>query len=263
MKNLRFGLACLSLALVVTTRPLAAENLPDTIARIKPAIVGIATLKKGRTPPTHFIGTGFVVTDGRTVITNAHVIRQPGVEDGSELLGIITASNQAAADIRAATIVNIDAEKDIAQLRIAGAPLPTMKFSNSDTVREGDSLVFTGFPLGMVLGFHHVTHRALIAAITPVADPAPTSQTLNPKMIAQLRKSPYHVFQLDGTAYPGSSGSPLYDPGTGEVLGIVNKVAVKGTKESALSQPTGITYAIPAKYIQELLDRQPAKPAAP
>lgn len=263
MKHLRLGLACLSLALVATTPPLAAENLPDTIARVKPSIVGIATLKKGRTPPTHFIGTGFVVGDGRTVITNAHVIRQPGVADGSELLGIITVSNQAAADIRAVTIVNIDTEKDIAQLRIAGMPLPAMKFSNSDTVREGDSLVFTGFPLGMVLGFHHVTHRALVAAITPVADPAPTSQTLNPKMITQLRKSPYYVFQLDGTAYPGSSGSPLYDPSTGEVMGIVNKVAVKGTKESALSQPTGITYAIPGKYIQELLDRQPGKPAAP
>jgi serine protease Do len=122
--------------------------------------------------------------------------------------------------------------------------------------------VFTGFPLGMVLGFHHVTHRALVAAITPVADPAPTSQALNPRMIAQLRNAPYNVFQLDATAYPGSSGSPLYDPSTGEVVGIVNKVVVKGTKESVLTQPSGITYAIPGRYIQELLDRQPGKPAA-
>lgn len=263
MKHLCSSLACLSLALATMPLPSAAENLPDTIAGVKPSVVGIATLKKGRTPPIHFIGTGFVVGDGRTVITNAHVVRQPGIDDGSELLGVLTGSNQAAADMRAATVVNVDTEKDIAQLRITGAPLPTLKLGNSDAVREGESLVFTGFPLGMVLGFHHVTHRALVAAITPVADPAPTSQTLNPKMIAQLRKSPYHVFQLDGTAYPGSSGSPLYDPRTGQVLGIVNKVAVKGTKESALSQPTGITYAIPGKYIQELLDRQPAKPAAP
>lgn len=109
----------------------------------------------------------------------------------------------------------------------------------------------------MVLGFHHVTHRALVAAITPVADPAPASQNLNAKMIAQLRNTPYLVFQLDGTAYPGSSGSPLYDPDTGNVLGVINKVVVKGTKEAVLTHPSGITYAIPGKYVQELMDKPP------
>ena len=202
-----------------------------------------------------------MVGDGTTVITNAHVIKQPGVDDGSEQLGVLSGSNQAA-NLRSVTVINTDTERDLAQLRISGPPLPPLKLGNSDAVLEGHSLVFTGFPLGMVLGFHHVTHRALVAAITPVADPAPTAQALNPKMIAQIRKAPYHVFQLDGTAYPGSSGSPLYDPATGEVLGIVNKVVVKGTKESVLTQPSGITYAIPTRYIRELMDRQPPAPPA-
>jgi serine protease Do len=30
---------------------------------------------------------------------------------------------------------------------------------------------------------------------------------------------------------------------------------VKGTKESALSAPTGITYAIPARHLKALLDQ--------
>ncbi len=64
-------------------------------------------------------------------------------------------------------------------------------------------------------------------------------------MIGQLQKPRYAVFQLDGTAYPGSSGSPLYDPETGLVYGVINMVFVKGTKEAALSNPSGITYAIP------------------
>lgn len=256
------SLACLALAIATCPSYALADDLPATIARIKPAVVGIATLKKGSTPPIHFIGTGFVVGDGLTVITNAHVVKQPGIDDGTELLGVLTGSGQGAADLRAANIINTDSSRDLAQLRIAGAPLPALKLGNSDAVLEGHSLVFTGFPLGMVLGFHHVTHRGLVAAITPVADPAPTSQALNPKMIAQLRSAPYKVFQLDGTAYPGSSGSPLYDPATGEVLGIVNKVVVKGTKEAVLTQPSGITYAIPSKYVQELMDRQPARPAA-
>ena len=43
------------------------------------------------------------------------------------------------------------------------------------------------------------------------------------------------MFQLDATAFPGQSGSPLYDGANGEVVGIINMVFVKGTKESALS----------------------------
>ena len=61
------------------------------------------------------------------------------------------------------------------------------------------------------------------------------------------------MFQLDATAYPGNSGSPVYDPATGEVIGVVNMVFVKGTKEAALAQPSGITYAIPSRYLIELL----------
>jgi hypothetical protein len=32
-------------------------------------------------------------------------------------------------------------------------------------------------------------------------------------------------------------------------------VFVKGTKESALTQPSGITYAIPSRYLAELMKR--------
>jgi hypothetical protein len=39
------------------------------------------------------------------------------------------------------------------------------------------------------------------------------------------------------------------------VLGVVNMVFVKSTKESVLAQPSGITYAIPAKYVLELLQK--------
>ncbi len=75
-------------------------------------------------------------------------------------------------------------------------------------------------------------------------------------MIKQLRKSPFMVFQLDGIAYPGSSGSPLYDPETGIVYGIVNMVLVKGKKESALTDPSGISYAISGNYIKSLMNNR-------
>ena len=59
-----------------------------------------------------------------------------------------------------------------------------------------------------------------------------------------MREGTFPIFQLDATAYPGQSGSPLYDGASGEVVGIINMVLVKSTKESALSQPSGISYAI-------------------
>jgi S1-C subfamily serine protease len=96
----------------------------------------------------------------------------------------------------------------------------------------------------------------MVSSITPVVMPALNSRKLDVKMIAQLQKSAYTVFQLDGTAYPGSSGSPLFDPDTGVVYGIINMVFVKGLKETALSQPSGITYAIPGNYILDLLQRK-------
>jgi S1-C subfamily serine protease len=73
--------------------------------------------------------------------------------------------------------------------------------------------------------------------------------------VVQLQRSPFSIYQLDGTAYPGNSGSPLYDPETGQVLGVINMVFVKGLKETAITAPSGITYAIPVRHVQELLER--------
>jgi S1-C subfamily serine protease len=72
-------------------------------------------------------------------------------------------------------------------------------------------------------------------------------------MLRRLAGGAFAVFQLDATAYPGNSGSPLYMADTGEVVGIVNMVFVKRTKEAALTDPSGITYAIPSRYLIELL----------
>jgi serine protease Do len=74
-------------------------------------------------------------------------------------------------------------------------------------------------------------------------------------MLKQLQH-PYTVFQLDATAYPGNSGSPLYEMDTGAVVGIVNKVFVQESKENALSKPSGISYAIPVNHIEKLLTEQ-------
>ncbi len=232
--------------------PLWGGELTRTIDIVKPSIVGIGSFQKTRSPAVIFVGTGFAVGDGLNVITNAHVIHRIMESETNETLGIIIGKGEAI-EFRPATLVAMDKEHDLARLKISGPPLPAVELGNADTVVEGQSFAFTGFPLGMVLGLHHVTHRGMISALTPVVTPALDSKRLDVKMIAQLRKSSYVVFQLDATAYPGNSGSPLYDPETGIVYGVINSIFVKGTKEAAISHPSGITYAIPVKYVHELL----------
>lgn len=244
---------CLLVSFVLAQQASADQRI-ETIAQVKPAIVAIASFHRTRVPALKFAGSGFIVADGLTVVTNAHVVDAIGKESPDEVLGIVSGSGETQG-FREAKLVNTDRSHDLAQLKIAGMPLPILKIGNSDNVKEGQSLLFTGFPLGMVLGFHHATHRTMVSAITSIATPAARAHGLHAKTIKRMRDTPYHVFQLDGTAYPGNSGSPLYDPESGEVYGIVNKVFIKGTKETALSEPSGITYAIPAKFILDLLEK--------
>lgn len=233
--------------------PLWGNELSQTIEAVKPSIVGIGTYQKTRSPPLNFMGTGFAVGDGLHVMTNAHVVPETMDSENKESLIVMTAREGKEPELRPAVKLALDKGHDIALLKITGEPLPAMKFGDSSTAREGQTFAFTGFPIGMVLGFHPVTHRGMLSSITPLATPVHNAKQLDVKMINQLKKTTYNVFQLDGTAYPGNSGSPLYDPQTGDVYGIINMVFVKGVKENAISNPSGITYAIPGNHLRDLL----------
>lgn len=232
-----------------------AAELADAIERVKPSIVGIATLLRTRSPAVQFSGTGFAVADGHHVVTNAHVVaRTLDGERNESWIALLPGTDDP--QPREAKVLGIDSEHDLAVLRISGEPLRALRIGDSDRVREGQALALTGFPLGLVLGFRPVTHRATLAAITPAAVPGPTSRQLRSTQIARLRDAPYFVFQLDGTAYPGNSGSPLYDPDTVLVLGVINSVFVQGTRENVVRLPSGITYAVPARHVLDLLRRE-------
>jgi S1-C subfamily serine protease len=129
-----------------------------------------------------------------------------------------------------------------------------MRVGDSSRVREGQGYAFTGFPIGAIIGVFPTTHHALVSAITPVALAQPSARNLDPALIKKLRADRFAIFQLDATAYPGNSGSPMFDIETGDVVAIVNSGFVKAGKESALSQPSGISYAIPSAYLARLLE---------
>lgn len=231
-----------------------ASDLPETIRAIKPSIVGIGTSQKTRSPAVVFFGTGFAVGDGLTIVTNAHVI-PPLLDEARKESLIVLVGQGSEYDAREARVLLSDKGRDLALLKIAGPPLPALKIGDSTRAKEGQPLAFTGYPLAMALGLYAATHRATLSAITPIVRPPPNARQLNAVTVARVREGPFTIFQLDGTAYPGNSGSPLYDVETGEVLGIINMVFVKGTKESAITSPSGISYAIPSQYIKTILER--------
>ena len=257
-KVVKRQLTRLAAILVVFLAPSALHSaeLVQTIARIKPSVVGIGTVLHSRSPAVQFVGTGFIVADGRHVITNALVVDRPLDSARLEAPVVLISGKEGEPQARTAQLIAVDKEHDLAILKIGGEPLPALTLGDSSRVREGQTLAFTGFPIAMVLGFYPATHRGMIAAITPVVRPGITAKTLNAKMINSIRDSSYNVFQLDGTAYPGNSGSPLYDPDDGAVYGIINSVLVQGNRESALSRPSGITYAIPGLHIRDFLRRE-------
>jgi len=148
---------------------------------------------------------------------------------------------------------------DLALLKVEGSPFGALKAGDSTKVREGQPIALCGFPFGFMLGLHPSTSAGIISSISPIAVPAINMALLDAETIEALR-NPFNVFQLDATAYPGHSGGPLFDPRTGEVLGVVNSAFIRRRKEKLIS--SGISYAIPIHLAKRLLD-EALKPKAP
>jgi S1-C subfamily serine protease len=239
--------------LIILTLSIGEANaeLGDVIAKVKPSVVGIGLHTPTGRPQNTLRGTGFVIADGLHIVTNNHVLPKYLESELLQKMAVFIGTGENAI-VRQATIVGRDDYHDLAILKIGGEPLPALKLASSDYQREGSYIAFTGFPIGAILGLYPVTHRGIIASLTPVIIPVVSSEQISPIMLKKMR-NPYLVYQLDATAYPGNSGSAMYYMKTGEVLGIINKVFIQGSKEAVISKPSGITYAIPVKHLHELM----------
>lgn len=246
---LTFGL--MFLCMVLTGMTVNAGPLARTVRMIKPGIVGVGTFEAIRRPPVELRGTGFVILDGLYVITNYHVIPKGLDAAQKERLVIITSQSSQYGD-RDAEIVALDPAHDLALLKMSGKPLQALPLGSGALLPEGTDVAITGFPIGNILGIYPVTHHGIIAAITPVRIPQADSRLLDVNMIM---REPFDVYQLDMTAFPGNSGSPVYDVETGKIEAILNSTFIKKTKERALADPTGISFAIPVIYVHMLLEK--------
>ena len=229
----------------------ASANFVDIVAKIRPSVVGVGVHTPTTQPQNILRGTGFVIGNGQYIVTNAHVL--PTILDDQLLQKIaVFIGSGKNAKVREAEIIITSTLYDLAILKISGSALPALTLASQALYPDGSGIAFTGFPIGGVLGLYPVTHRGIIASITPSVVPVASAEKINLTMLKRM-KNPYLVYQLDATAYPGNSGSAMYDMTTGKVVGIINKVFVQSTKEAVISNPSGITYAIPIRYLYQVL----------
>ncbi|WP_394221190.1 serine protease [Alteromonas gracilis] len=254
---MKISIVCFFLSLCFFTAQLNAA--PDTqkdftsiVKLVSEGTVAVAIDAPIKHSTPRVLGTGFVVKDGRYAITNYHVVSEELDPTIVENYVVLSGEGTTVKKVKA-EVVKIDPKHDLALLRL-DASLPALELGGEELLLPGSEIALTGFPIGAILGLYPATHRGYISAITPDAIPAFNSNQLTNAMVTRLNNVSL-IYQLDAIAYPGNSGSPLYDPRTGEVIGVINKVLVKDTKESALASPTGISYAIPVKFVNKLLKK--------
>lgn len=245
-----FVRAGLALAVVLQT-VVSHAGLADVAAAAKPSIVVVGTFQRTRSPAFIPLGTGFVVGDGRLIATNAHVrLRQVNTEQLESMVIVLPAQANVPREVQR---VSIDDAHDLALLRLRdGSPLPALQLA-SGTPREGQGIVLIGFPLPGLLGLTPALQGGIISAIAPISIPAPRADKLEASLIRQMSAGAYPIYVLDAVARPGNSGSPVLDVDSGKVLGIVSGGMVRQSREPGMTEPTGITYAIPVEHLRRLL----------
>lgn len=139
-------------------------------------------------------GSGWVAAKER-VVTNAHVVA------GSSS---VTVSSGGTGRQRAATVVLLDADLDLAVLHVPGLPVEPLPVAPD--LGAGDSAVVAGFPLGGAYSLGSARVRQVLEA--------------EGNDIYGTGRVERRVYSLYATVRPGNSGGPLLDP-QGRVVGTV------------------------------------------
>ena len=236
--------------------PASAHQDPfvATSAKVRSSVLAIGTYYLRDKPSAQYVGTGFVIDDGRMIVTNAHVIETIRENDRLEYLTVFVPNTRPKIKGRRATFIAEDTFHDVALLRISDPPLPALELEVDEAPLQGQTVGVMGYPLGMRLGVVPAVHKGVVAAVVSAVRPLPQGAKLTPELI-RARRQPYKLYQLDVVVFPGNSGSPLFDPTTGRVIGLINKTLAAKTREHLVAKPSGIAYAVETRWIHELLLR--------
>ncbi|MEX2213378.1 MAG: serine protease [Phycisphaeraceae bacterium] len=249
-----------SLAMVAVgqnRRVLPPDPFVTAVKELRPSIVAVGSYLRTDTPTVQYFGTGFVVEDGNLVVTNAHVVAALRAADRLDHLRVFFPDTVRDVDGKEAKVLLEDTYHDVALLRFEGRAGGVVKLAPTEDPDQGLSVGIMGYPTGTRLGLVPAVHQGVLAAVVPAVLPLPTGVKLTPELREAL-KNPYNLYQLDMVAFPGNSGSPLFDARTGEVIGVLNMTLATKTREHLFDKPTGIAYAVPVRWVHELIRKNRA-----
>ncbi len=180
--------------------------MPSEAARaydkVRPSVVrvrGFGKSKDGKTDLARGIGTGVVIVDTGTILTNLHVVQ------GAESIKVEFADGS----ISDAKVTGAQPENDLAVLQAQEVPddLIAATMRSTGDLKSGDHVIAVGFPFGIGPSVSEGVISGLKRAFR-----SPKGKQLMTNLI-----------QFDAAANPGNSGGPLVTM-DGEVVGIVTAI---------------------------------------
>lgn len=177
-------------------------------------------------------GSGVIVDPTGYIVTNSHVVQ--GAIRVQVLVPTGTADDPPDASVAPHTrtvdarVIGIDAESDLALIRVDEKNLPTLEFGDSDKLRQGDLVFAIGSPLGLR---NSVSMGVVSAPARAVSD-----------------DNPILYIQTDASINPGNSGGALVDT-RGRLVGL-NSFIVSRSGGSE-----GIGFAIPSNVVRNVYEQ--------
>ncbi len=169
-------------------------------------------------------GSGFVVDEDGTIVTNAHVV------DGAES---VTVSFEDGGEEIEAEVKGVDTSTDLAVLKIDPSEvddLEVLPLGDSSSAEVGDPVIAIGNPFG----YSRTVTTGIVSGLQREIEAPNGFQIAN-------------VIQTDASINPGNSGGPLLDA-DGRVIGINSQIATGGGQGSV-----GIGFAVPVNTAKQLL----------
>jgi putative serine protease PepD len=171
-------------------------------------------------------GTGFLIDNKGTVVTNDHVV------DSSKRVIVRFGRDGNAID---ADVLGTDPSSDLAVVTIPKSAIPKgvkpLQFSDSRNVRVGDMVLAIGNPFDL----DRTATEGIVSALGRDIE-APNHYTIN------------NVIQTDAPINPGNSGGPLLDD-SAHVIGVNSQIATSGGSQGNL----GIGFAVPANTVRQVV----------
>lgn len=231
-------------------------KIPEIVEKYKQSIIFLAVNRPGENNQRKISirGTGFIISEDGQFITCAHVYKQIPQDDLPFLEAaapIMFDSKTKMTTYKADKIKSLftDEENDLILMKIGDYQngfVSVNAISDPEQVKEGDEIVFIGYPLAtellaMGFGITKSTNHGIISSVKRRG----TDGSL-------------HFFMIDTHVNNGSSGSPVILKETGEVIGVAS-----GKIGQNLTLPDGKEFNIPANmgicrpinYANELLKK--------